>query len=260
MEKRFNSKISRYISTMIFAVLVPVLVLGATAGLSSCEGIWDSDTTSVGQSVPETDFSHLTYAALGDSITKGGIGGALADKPYCVSVGEILGLKSVYNYGVSGSTLCSKSSAYSHGYKPMCERYAEMGEADIVSVMGGTNDFTQGIIGTMDDTRTDTIYGALKALAIGLKEKYPNAFVFFMTPLKSVWSTAERQAQICRAFKEVGAEYGIPVLDTAEIADFSKLFNAEGYSGDGVHPSQEFYTYTLAPVIADFIKTNFAPA
>lgn len=204
------------------------------------------------------DFSQLIYAALGDSITRGVIGGAVADKPYCDCVGSILGLKSVYNYGVSGSTLCSKTENYTHGYKPMCERYKEMrDDADIVSLMGGTNDFSQGVIGTIDDTATDTIYGALNELAKGLKEKYPNSFIFFMTPLKSVWSTPTKQAQICQAVKDVGNKYQIPVLDTANLVDFSKEFNADGYSGDGVHPSQDFYKNELAPVIANFIKNNY---
>lgn len=257
MQKQSKHKALRGVSVTIIAVLLLVLSLGAVLMFGSSMANRSGGTSSNTQNVSNVDFSEFTYAALGDSITKGGIGGAVADKPYCVTVGEILNLKGVSNYGVSGSTLCSKTSSYTHGYMPMCERYTEMGAADIVSVMGGTNDFTQGIIGTINDTSTDTIYGALKALAKGLKEKYPNAFIFFMTPLKSVWGTAEKQEQICYAIKKVCAKFQIPVLDTAEIADFSKVFNTQGYSGDGVHPSQNFYTYTLAPVIADFIKTNY---
>ena len=81
-----------------------------------------------------------------------------------------------------------------------------------------------------------------------------------MTPLKSVWGTADKQAQIRQAIKDVCWKYDIPVLDTAALADFSQEYNSVGYSGDGVHPSQEFYRDVLAPVIADFIRKNYKPA
>ncbi len=36
--------------------------------------------------------------------------------------------------------------------------------------------------------------------------------------------------------------------------------NAPGYTGDGLHPSQEFIREKFAPVIADFIRENYKPA
>ncbi len=259
MQNQSKYKVLRGVGATLLAVLLLALSFGLGVMFGSPIKNWLADTFGA-KDKGGVDFSELTYAALGDSITMGGVGGAVAEEPYCVCVGNILNLKSVKNYGMSGSTLCSKTSSYTHGYQPMCERYSEMGEADIVSLMGGTNDFTQGVIGTIDDTVTDTIYGALNALAKGLKEKYPNAFIFFMTPLESVWGTVSKRAQICQAYKDVGAKYDIPVLDTNSLCDFSLEYNSVGYSGDGVHPSQEFYKTVLAPVVADFIRENYKPA
>lgn len=205
------------------------------------------------------DFSSMTYVALGDSITAGsrgklsGVFSGYMDAPYCELVKEELGLKSVKNYGVSNSTISSGDGYVS----PMVERYNEMEDADIVSVMGGINDYGKPVsLGTISDTETTTFYGALNTLAKGLKEKYSNAFIFFMTPL-SVPNFAPLLQKYCQAIKEVCARYSILVLDTNSLCDFSQEYNADGYIGDGVHPSEEFHKKVLAPTISKFIKNNY---
>ena len=207
----------------------------------------------------KVDFSQLNYVALGDSITAGsrgklsGVFSGYMDSPYCELVKDELGLKSVKNYGVSNSTISS-----GNGYvSPMVERFSSMEDADIVSVMGGINDYGKPVVlGTINDTQTSTFYGALNTLAKGLKEKYSNSFIFFMTPL-SVPNYAPLLEKYCKAIKDVCAKYDILVLDTNSLCDFSKEYNADGYVGDGVHPSEEFHKNVLAPVIANFIKNNY---
>lgn len=209
-----------------------------------------------------TDFSNLTYLALGDSITYGydsARNGLAMDNPYCKVVEKLLVLKNSINEGISGSTVAA-------GFlrAEMCERYKTMPDnADIVSVMGGVNDYAVGVpLGKADDTDTTTFYGALNALASGLKAKYPNAFIFFMTPLKfrdcenAVGLSGAMLKDYRKAVKDVCAKYDIPVLDTNELADYSKEYNTPGYTGDGLHPSQEFMLKTLGPLIAQFIRDN----
>ena len=137
-------------------------------------------------------------------------------------------------------------------------------DADIVSVMGGTNDFGRfTTLGTINDTQTSTFYGALNTLAKGLKEKYPNAFIFFMTPLKLISYRGNLRDEGAdfdkyrQAIKDVCAKYDIPVLDTAVLADASQEFGADDYQGDGYHPSQVFHRNVLSPVIFNFIKNNY---
>ena len=82
------------------------------------------------------DFSAMTYVALGDSITYGkdifGEEKDFIDFPYCQIVKQTLNLQGVTNYGIKGSTISTAAGASA----PFVERYANMVDADIVSVMG----------------------------------------------------------------------------------------------------------------------------
>lgn len=207
-------------------------------------------------------FSTLRYVALGDSITyamDGTNGGLRMDKPYCDVVGDILGFRTVSNHGISGSTV---SHAENYSSAPYCERFQTMPDADVVSVLGGANDIMNVCtLGQFGDEDAKTFYGALDILAKGLKEKYPNAFIFFMTPLKISFVDGVEDSHAAAekyrlAIKQVCAKYDLPVLDTYVLCDFSQEYGAIGYAGDGLHPSQEFHKNTLAPVIAQFIKEN----
>lgn len=209
------------------------------------------------------DYSQLTYVALGDSITYGydwSKNGQQMDNPYCELVKNALKLKSVVNYGINSSTVCTGVD----GRVDMCVRYKSMQDnADIVSVMGGVNDFGCWVsLGEPTDKSTTTFYGALNTLAQGLKEKYPNAFIFFMTPLK--WQNNENKTNnggtlddFRTAIKTVCDIYDIAVLDTATLADFSTEYNLAEYKGDGLHPTQAFVSGTLAPLITQFIRDNY---
>ena len=272
MQYKSKHKALRGILVTLLVVLLLACSFGVGVKFGSPIERWFNDMFSIGNDVSSNvDFSELKYAALGDSITyamDGTQGGARMNKPYCEIVKDTLGLKSVQNYGISGSTVCTKTNSETYSaYKPMCERYKQMSDDfDIVSVMGGTNDYFQfATLGTISDTDTETFYGALNVLAKGLKEKYPNAFTFFMSPIKvrnasANTSNTKRHDDICRAIKEVCAKYDISVLDTSTRVDFSQEYNADDYTGDGVHPSQAFHRYVLAPVIADFIRNNYKAA
>ena len=204
------------------------------------------------------DFSQLTYAALGDSITFGVDGSTGThinmETPYCEVVGEILGFERSVNLGVSGSCI-----SFARGEQnAFCKRYVNIPrDADVISVMGGINDTDENVtIGTINDVDCNTFYGALNTLAKGLKDNWSDAFIFFMTPLNARGRVGVYE-QVCQAIKDVCAKYDIPVLDTSKLADFSQEYNAKGYVGDGLHPSQEFHKNTLAPIIAKFIKNNY---
>ena len=210
----------------------------------------------------EVDFSQLTYLAMGDSITYGydsALGGVQMESPYPELVKEILGMEKVYNCGISGSTLVS----IDEWRDPFCQRYASMpDDADIVSVMGGINDYVLGYadMGTLDSTDTTTIYGALNVLAKGLKEKYPDAYIFFMTPYKcgidpGVNSKGYSLNDVCTAIKRVCAKYGFDVLDMYTYGQIE--LDYDNPLCDTVHPSQEFFKNYTAPQIAQFIKENY---
>lgn len=254
---RFVISKARFALVLLLALAIVLPCAVCAVGCSPRQSGGDDEN---GESITEeVDFSDMKYAALGDSITFGvdGFNGYQTQmtSPYCKVVGELLGFKEVYNHGVSSSCI----SLVLGERDAFCNRYSQMpDDADVISVMGGINDFgANAPIGSIDDSDGYTFCGALNVLAQGLKQKYPRAFIFFMTPLK--WKAKTNGfEEICGAVKDVCAKYRIPVLDAANKADFSVEYNADGYVGDGLHPSQNFHTTVIAPLIGQFIKDNFA--
>ncbi len=208
-------------------------------------------------------YSNLTMNCLGDSITYGAGGNGnpviRSKKPYPTLLKEELDLKNVNNYGISGSTISSLSDS-------MAERYLSMPKADIVSVLGGVNDYVNGVkLGTINDISNTTVYGALNILASGLKANYRNSFIFFMTPLPIsnkakttfVSNTEYTLSDVCNAVKEVCNKYGIVFFDTYELSGFEKCYDNKVYSYDGLHPTQKYFEEKLSPLIARFIRNNY---
>ena len=121
-----------------------------------------------------------TMNCLGDSLTQGDVKGTGAlGIPWTMYMKNILKLNTCKNYGISGTLLGGT------GGNAMVNRYNSMGEADIIGVWGGTNDFCTGLpIGSLNDDTVTTFYGSLNILIKGLYNKYPNSEIFFITPPK----------------------------------------------------------------------------
>lgn len=213
---------------------------------------------------PQTDldFSRYSMNCLGDSITYGYVpngGGVQMERPYPEQLKSYLGLKKVRNYGVNGATLSINSAdriIMSQSYKEMDD------DAQIITVMGGSNDFERGLpLGNLNDTQNSTVYGALDTLAKGLRAKYPNAFIFFMTTFKlgdylpEVNSAGYTLQDVADAVIEVCAKYDIPVLDMYREGKFELVMNTE--ESDGSHPSQEFFEKYTVPQIARFLEAHY---
>lgn len=174
----------------------------------------------------EMQSKGLTWNCLGDSLTTLSWGHNMYN-----IVADILGLNPV-NYGIVSSTIADyKNDGTTQN--PMCIRYADMGEADIVTVMGCTND-AYSKIGTMEDREVTTLYGACHVLFRGLIEKYPEARIGVILPPQNgqgIPSYVETQggdpdmkkmnAKV-NAVKEVAEYYSIPTCD---------LFHRGGISG-----------------------------
>lgn len=220
-------------------------------------------------------------AGLGDSITYGyiprnypGYPGQLAS--YLIRMAEAFGATAL-NYGISGSTL-----AYHATRNPMSRRFAAMDDdADLIILMGGTNDVRNGIaLGTMGDSTDATFYGALDVLAQGLLNKFrynqgteigAKKMLVFMTPIR-LFDAGEPDGldallpSYCEAVKEVAEKYAIPVFDayndsglTPELfrtlqgtaTNYTDLYNP--YVTDGTHPTQEGHEI-FAARLAGFIR------
>lgn len=219
-----------------------------------------------------------TYAAIGDSITYGfiprnspGGDGTGRLRSYARIAAGNLGMN-FFNYGISGNYLSHTSS--NNG---MCERYVNMVDtADLITFMGGTNDFRYNVpLGTFSDRINTTYYGALHILMQGLYTKYIGGVspeigckkqIVAITPIKmldksksSLANTIENNANILYqwdgwidAVKEVAAFYSIPVFDAYNLSginphldrtlhgfygDYTGYYNP--YITDGTHPTVE---------------------
>lgn len=174
----------------------------------------------------------------------------------------------LYNYGISGSFLGLLNG---NNYNAMETRYASMEDtADLIIVMGGTNDIRGGgypgmPLGTMADRTEYTWYGALHRLIQGLIKKYyinqglekgRTKQIVFSTMLHNgnVYDyayTGGTFKQFAEAEKIVCAYYGIPCYDLMSQSgiaphEFRSVQGwQDGYTDlynplipDGTHPSE----------------------
>ena len=233
----------------------------------------------------------LKYCALGDSITYGfiprnypGHPGQL--KSYAALTAEMLGME-FCNFGISDSTIANLPD-----HTPMCIRFSQMpDDADIITVMGGTNDVRCGIpLGKMEDRCDTSFYGALHTLLQGLYSKYicnqgttagRQKKIVVLTPIKllnaeksSLADTVENNAYVLHkwdewidAIKEVAAFYSLPVFDMYNLSGINPHLyrsvkgthpeyygNYNPYITDGTHPTQEG-AQMMAKALASFLKT-----
>jgi len=203
--------------------------------------------------------NYKTMNILGDSITWGynPYTGEQIEKNYSILLKEKLNLKELRNYGINSSTLADNKISY----EPMCNRYKDMdNNADIVVIFGGTNDYGREDfevkLGQIDDLDTDTIYGALNNMCIGLKQKYPNSVIFFITPIqrgyidkgynfKYATSVKNRLKysleDVANAIKEVCQKNNILVFDLYNNCDINTIEDCIKYIPDGLHPTEEYH-------------------
>ncbi len=242
---------------LIFALLCGIAVGGLFINTehnkSENEDSFNEQST-LNDVIPKNiDWSDVVISCLGDSITRGAY--ISYAYPYCLQ--NELGATTVNNYGISGNTLARNHSNYSTA---MCVRYTEIAQdSDIIIVMGGVNDRGSIPLGSIDDTDITTYYGALNTLCSGLKENYPNAWIFFMTNFNYADSETTNSFDVeyrdyyCTAVKEVCAKHSVAVFDTYNMLEFDTSKNTT----DTVHPNQAFVGNKWAPAIARYIKANY---
>lgn len=127
--------------------------------------------------------------------------------------------------------------------------------ADLITLTGGTNTSN---IGTIDDTTTATVYGALNVGIQWVLANHPEAKFFLITPVQLGESRTSARALGIRdarqAILDVGVKYAIPVLDLYAISGLAVETNSKYFSvGDGVHPNDAGYRL-MASYVSKFIS------
>lgn len=213
---------------------------------------------------------------LGDSITAGS-GISSMDKIYWNLLAEREGCHS-FGYGIGATRIASQRSygVDNPVHAPNCDENNEYfasrvpamrEEADVVVVFGGTNDYGHGdaTLGSMSDRTPETFYGAVHHLILTLQAKYPKATLVLLTPLHRCRENEPYNSLGIRnmtglagyvsIIKEVGAYYGLPLLDLYAIPDFEPE-NEENrllYMKDGLHPTDAGHEI-LYRYLAAFLK------
>ena len=193
--------------------------------------------------------------ALGDSIVYGD-----KLKHQEASFVNLLGRKingaTVNNYGWRGSALSGNNA------DRLLDRYLAMDKtADIIFVMGGTNDYGYGVeLGTMGDKTDQTFYGGLNLLMCGLSQAFPESTLVFFTPLKRKGGDKPNScgyllSDYAKAVEDVGAFYGIQVVDLYDAAELDYTGRIKRYMPDGLHPNTRGHI-TMANYIYNILKKD----
>lgn len=238
-----------------------------TTGDTTTGDTTTGDTTTDNTLPPEnedvTGFKKLIVNCLGDSITEGLLHtGSKMQNPYPSLLKKYLDCAKVNNYGMGGTKITNENSS------SFVERAKNMDkEANIIIVMGGTNDaLFASPLGTPSDTSDATLYGALDALCNYLKTNHPDAHIIFCTPLQMAdrhdrWcyqNSGYKITDVATAMKTVCARYDIDVYDAQTLIPFKAQANTDDSTGaaDGVHPSQAFMD-NFAKTLAEYIVETY---
>jgi len=193
--------------------------------------------------ISEHGLYHYTYFALGDSITAGENPSnnyiPMYSNRYPDIVAQTLGMFT-YIDGIGGTTI-------SNIYKGMYERANNITQSyDIISVFGGTNDFSSNVVmGNTDGSDTDMshFYPAFEALIKTLVEK--EGLPFVITPTGRENQNTPNTAGLIledyvNAEIKIAKKYHVPVLDLFHTFTYNagtSVTYKNAYMPDGLHPN-----------------------
>ena len=205
---------------------------------------------------------------LGDSITQGA-GAACEAETYVNVVSAMLGCQ-VNNHGVGGTRIAKQTTPSSEEIydKDFLLRSEEMGDADLVFVFGGTNDFGHGDaeFGQLDSKDVYTFCGAVNTLFSKLIARYGKEKLCVILPLhrideENVYGDGSK-AKAGKTLKEyvfalrtLAEKYGLDILEFDKEFPYSQIAPGQGLTTDGLHPNSYGHKI-LAEKICEYIRNK----
>jgi len=216
----------------------------------SCKKVTDSEI--------KTPEGNITL--IGDSITTayatGPNGGTFSMLSYSFLLADNLNMK-YQLLAQSGSTLTGGSFE---------DRAASINSnADIISIMGGVNDFLQQKeIGTISDSTTDTFYGALNSLLTNITTNHPDKTIVYLTPLAcknhdNPAAGGQTLSNYVSAIKQVAENYdNVILIDTFTWSTNNLDASDETLFGDGLHPTVKGHAKVAEFILSEFSRYGIA--
>lgn len=213
---------------------------------------------------------------LGDSITEGYLNSSIKmnDIAYPKYVEQLLVLKGIRNFGVSGTTV-SPRDGYSNSF---LERLPSIISSTTnikrfnLFILGGVNDYTTQVpVGDSDSPEVDvdslnyskvTFYKSYEALLLSALEEYRGR-VYCATPLKRVWENEDtctyKFEEYVKAIVEICEKYSVPCLRLDIMSSLNPHIASvkSQYFSDNVHPNGYAHGAVLGPMVAKFLE-NYA--
>lgn len=222
---------------------------------------------------PAYRIRNNTIVFFGDSICSG----AGSTGGYAKQIQEITGCIA-NNQGKSGATIANAGNST---YKIVNMVKEFTGNADMIVIEGGTNDYNQGVaLGEITATYVDaldetTFCGALESIIQTLITNYPIAQLFGVFTHRDVSDTVTNANGVTKKeFHDkavaIYEKYAIPYYDaykdsglitaysssTLLPAFFKMLADAYTYNGDKVHPNADGYAKYYVPQIIDMLERH----
>lgn len=199
-----------------------------------------------------------TWVCVGDSLTEEN---SRTTKNYHHYIAEETGI-TVVNMGQSGSGYKKKDDSSNAFYQRILTVPTN---ADVITIFGSFNDMSAGVeVGTVDDTETTTLAGAINTTIDNLFSVYPLARVGIVTPTpwngNNEFNDKNADEAYVQIIIDICKKRGIPCLDLyhcSGLRPWEESYRALCYSkddGNGVHPDETGHVL-IAPRIKAFLET-----
>lgn len=216
-----------------------------------------------GSCVPSTTFNKSelkgSYLFVGDSICYG----AGATGGYAKLIANKNPNMTYKNIGVSGATICRRNQGDGGTsiLNKVEEEIALNAKYDHIILEGGVNDLwnqNTWALGSYDEyDRTSslnemTICGAFESLIRKCKDKWNNAFIYYLIP----HSIDRRNTKVgFDTLKSIAKKYNVIVIDLRELSGMDEavdnIKNSYTSNSDGVHPNEDGYArFYVNPIIS----------